>query len=189
MDILRPEMNLAIWDRRMPASLNRYLSRLASQAPFSVVVEDRIDRALQVLADRIPAGVVPDFMIDIRLLASAFATIAYTGGIVRVRLEAVTDQTCPRWHADAVGFRLLCTYRGSGTEWLPMAGGAAVARRLDSAALPCPPLRLATGAVAILKGEKHPDGEGSGCIHRSPAAGQARLLLCLDEPDQFPSDT
>jgi hypothetical protein len=53
---------------------------------------------------------------------------------INIRLTAVDGVTCPKWHADYVGLRLLCTYCGAGTlyvtndyvtrEWV--AGGAAV---------------------------------------------------------------
>ena len=108
---------------------------------------------------------------------------------MRIRLEAITGPACHRWHSDAVGLRLLCTYRGPGTEWLPIAGGARAARGIDPKALPCERGQVATGAVAILKGEGFRGNAGFGCIHRSPPAGpgeRARLLLCIDEPGRIP---
>lgn len=45
---------------------------------------------------------------------------AYPAGweAANLRLEAVTRVTCPRWHADHVGFRLLVTYSGPGTQYV-----------------------------------------------------------------------
>lgn len=184
MEIARPELNLAIWDRRTTAPVNRYLSRLTAHGSFVVTAEGDIGAVLDAVAAQLPIGVVPDFMLDVQTLSVAFAAIARTGDAVRLRLEATVEQTCPRWHADAVGLRLLCTYRGPGTEFLPLAGGAATARGLEpEAAAPCPRARIPTGAIAILKGELH--APGMGCIHRSPpaaATGKPRLLLCLDQP-------
>jgi len=37
---------------------------------------------------------------------------------VAVRLEVIRRAMCPRFHVDRTGIRLLCTYRGPGTEWL-----------------------------------------------------------------------
>jgi hypothetical protein len=48
-----------------------------------------------------------------------------------IRHETITDPACHRWHADAVGLLLLWTYRGPGTEGLPVAGSAAIARHLS----------------------------------------------------------
>jgi hypothetical protein len=188
-DVLRPEANLAIWHRGLPAALSGGLRQLAEAAPFTAVVEDEPDRAVDALAAKLPAAAPLDLLLDIRALAIVFAGIAETGGAVRIRLEAITGPGCHRWHADAVGLRLLCAYRGPGTEWLPIAGGARIARDLDPKALPCGRAQIATGAVAILKGEGYPGNAGFGCIHRSPPAGpgaRSRLLLCLDEPGRIP---
>lgn len=189
LDILRPAVNLAIWHRDLPGTFRIGLRSLVAAAPFTVVAEDLPDAAVDALAAKLPAATALDLLLDIRHLAELFATLAGTGGPVRIRLEAITGPACHRWHADAIGLRLLCTYRGAGTEWLPMAGGAQAARGLDPKALPGGRGRIAAGAVALLKGEGFAGNAGFGCIHRSPPAGpgeRARLLLCLDEPGRIP---
>lgn len=189
LDILRAEVNLAIWQRDLPASLARASRPLCDAAPFAAVAEDTPDAVLDALVAKLPAAASLDLLIDIQRLAVLFAAIADTGGTVRVRLEGISGPACHRWHADAVGLRLLCTYRGAGTEWLPMAGGGAAARELQGSALPCGRAVIATGAVAVLKGEGFPGNAGFGCIHRSPPAApgeRARLLLCIDEPGRIP---
>jgi hypothetical protein len=189
LDVLRPEVNLAVWHRALPEALTARLHPLTDAAPFTAVVEDEPERAVDALAAKLPAAAPLDLLLDIRRLALAFAAVADTGGAVRIRLEAITGPACHRWHADAVGLRLLCTYRGSGTEWLPISGGARAARGINPKALPCERGRVATGAAAILKGEGFAGNAGFGCIHRSPPAGpgeRARLLLCLDEPGRIP---
>ncbi|WP_270936957.1 DUF1826 domain-containing protein [Falsiroseomonas oryzae] len=188
-DVLRPEVNLAIWHRDLATALTAGLRPLADAAPFTAVAEDDPERAVEALAAKLPATAPLDLLLDICRLARTFAAIVDTGGAVRIRLEAITGPACHRWHADAVGLRLLCTYRGAGTEWLPIAGGARAARGIDPKALPCERSRVATGAAAILKGEGFRGNAGFGCIHRSPPAGpgeRARLLLCLDEPGRIP---
>ena len=35
-----------------------------------------------------------------------------------MKLEVIADTPCPRWHADHVGLRCLCTYIGEGTWWI-----------------------------------------------------------------------
>lgn len=37
---------------------------------------------------------------------------------VRAKLEVIIKQSCPRFHADTVGIRLLCTYAGPGTWYI-----------------------------------------------------------------------
>ena len=188
LTILRPEVNLALWHRPIPDGFTATLAPLLAHAPFCAEAEGVVGEATDTLAARLPCPAPLDLLLDIRRLAVAFSVLAEAQGRARLRLEAITGPGCPRWHADAVGLRMLCTYRGAGTQWLCREGGAAVARTL-----PPGPQRvagqIAPGTVAVLKGEGFPGNAGHGCIHRSPPAGtggQARLLLCIDEPGRIP---
>ena len=187
-EALRPGINLAIWHRPLPGTITRGLAPVMRHAPFCCTAEAAPADAVDLIADHLPAPVPVDMLMDIERLALIFAGLIQTE-TVGIRLEAITGPACHRWHADAVGLRLLTTYRGPGTEWLALGGGRETARGLNGG--PDAMLRAAipTGAVAILKGEGHPGNAGSGCIHRSPPAGpgnRARLLLCLDEPGRIP---
>jgi hypothetical protein len=107
-------------------------------------------------------------------------------------LEVLDDDGCRRFHCDYVGLRLLTTYFGPGTEWLP---DSAVNRE---ALVPSgvPPdeaneaivrdragiRRARPGDVIALKGEGWPGNAGRGAVHRSPAveaAGGRRLVFKL----------
>lgn len=106
---------------------------------------------------------------DIAALITRYAAI---GGWRRVeaRLDVTRGVPCPRFHVDRVASRLLCTYRGRGTQWLedpddPDAIG-----------------ELGTGDVAIMKGSVHADG-ATALPHRSPpwsGADGPRILLVVD---------
>jgi hypothetical protein len=37
---------------------------------------------------------------------------------VHAKLQIIEQQSCPNWHADTVGMRLLCTYAGPGTWYI-----------------------------------------------------------------------
>jgi hypothetical protein len=101
---------------------------------------------------------------------------------------------CPRFHVDHVICRLICTYFGSGTEWLPESSVTRSALGIidvkadfaDAIAhnQGCEPdiRTLREGSVGLLKGEKWPGNEGRGLVHRSPAASaeQSRLVVTLD---------
>lgn len=185
--VLRDGTNIAAWRRRLPIPLFAGLGPLLARGPFVAIAEDAPDAALQALSRQVPLTAL--LRADIRLLAASFT--ALTGqDRLRIRLEALRGRGCHRWHADAVGLRLLCTYAGPGTEWLDLPGGAALARRLDPAHLMMQPDSLATGDVAVLKGEAWPGNAGNGCIHRSPPNpddAPLRLVLCLDEAGRFPA--
>jgi hypothetical protein len=132
----------------------------------------------------------------LRDLAGLIELLALISGAPRmgVRLEEITRRMCPRFHVDRVPIRLVCTYRGPGTEWLPASGvnasalGRPLARPLadgDPAWLPgSPVLRAEPLDVALLKGELWPDRDARAlpAVHRSPALppGESRLVLTLD---------
>ncbi|WP_291295269.1 DUF1826 domain-containing protein [Elioraea sp.] len=178
-------VNLALWHRPAPSAARREAARLLARAPFCVTVEGRPGTLGAALSPEAPL-----LAADIARLAAAFA--AMTGTItVHGRLEALTDEGCRLFHADAVGLRLLCTYAGAGTEWVPehgiVRGGL---RRGDNAAVvPDRRLarRLAPFTVGVFKGDAFPGNAGRGLVHRSsPGSVRApRLLLCLDEPGRF----
>jgi hypothetical protein len=184
-----PGVTLALWQRPPRRAVRIEAARLLAHAPFSVSAEARAGCVASVLAASLPAA-TPALVADLGALAAAFAAVA---GVTRVhaRLEALTDEGCPLFHADHVGLRLLCTYAGRGTEWVPghavnRAGLGSgdnrriVARRADVR-------RLSSFWVGLFKGEAFPGNAGRGIVHRSsPATARApRLLLCLDEPGRF----
>lgn len=98
---------------------------------------------------------------------------------VGVRLEALDRAMCPGWHSDRTGIRLLCTYRGPGTEWLDDTG---IDRGRLRALQPMPPSdRAAAFDIVLLKGSLWQGNAGRGAIHRSPAPRDGiRYLLALD---------
>jgi hypothetical protein len=126
---------------------------------------------------------------DKQILRAGDVLIAASSG----SLEVVGKAMCPRLHVDRVGVRLLCTYRGPGTEWVD---DASVDRHFLGAASGGQPdetsgLLLAGHrvevippfAVALLKGSLWQGNDGRGIVHRSPgiAAEQApRVLLAMD---------
>ncbi len=102
--------------------------------------------------------------------------------IVSVKLERVSDDACRRLHHDYVAHRLVCTYRGPGTEWLPRAHEAALGDERD--AVPAAWLRpVPRFAAALFAGRLLPGA--TPVLHRSPpiaGTGQVRLVLTINEP-------
>lgn len=178
-------VNLALWHRPAPPAVRREAARLVAGAPFCVTAEGRP----AMLGDAL-APLAPMLAADIARLAAAFAAVAGTI-TVHGRLEALTDEGCRMFHADAVGLRLLCTYAGAGTEWVPEHGvvRGGLRRGDNAAAVPDRRLvrRLAPFTVGVFKGDAFPGNAGRGIVHRSaPGSARApRLLLCLDEPGRF----
>lgn len=116
---------------------------------------------------------------DVAALADIFAAQMKTP-FVRVRLEPVSTNACRRFHVDKLTARLICTYRGTGTQYGISTGGEAPQRVFT----------VPTGAPVMLTGTDWPGRLDSGLLHRSPpveASGETRLVLVLD-PIQEPED-
>jgi hypothetical protein len=92
---------------------------------------------------------------------------------LHLRLEVVRDDACRKFHLDRVTARLLCSYRGAGTEYGRAAAGGA----------PTEIRHMATGDVAIFRGSLWPGDAPVDLVHRSPplsGGSGVRLLLVLD---------
>ena len=178
LEILRPEVALAMWLRPAPIGAIRLTNPMLDTAPFHAIAEDAPDAAVDALLAALGRPVPTALAIDIAELANFFATITRRPS-VRLRLACVTGDSCRHFHQDAVGLRLLCTYRGAGTQWTMCGPNCRV------------PHRAPAWAVVMLKGSRHEPPPPPGCLHRSPPvsnlpeARRARLLLCIDEPGIF----
>ena len=116
---------------------------------------------------------------DIAALANIFAEVM-RARYLRLRLDVITTNACRKFHVDAVTARLVCTYRGTGTQYGTAAQGAD----------PQHILTLPTGSPVILRGTRWSEQPRSGLLHRSPpieGSGETRLLLVLD-PISDPED-
>jgi len=114
---------------------------------------------------------------------------------VALRITALDKAMCPRFHVDHVPARLVTTFQGAATDWLPhdeidrskLGHGSqgkpdeksGLIRDLNSIK------QLTCGDVALLKGERWEGNEGGGLVHRSPAieTNNPRLLLTMDFSD------
>ncbi len=168
-----PAIGLVLWHRPMRAPLSISVRALLALPPFSEITEGSPDIAVRQMLHALP-GAIGCLGADLARLVGHFAAV--TGQpTLRIRLEHVTDDACRKFHVDAVGLRLLCTYAGLGTEWIDPAGSVH---------------RMAPLQVGLFKGAAYPDN--APCIwHRSPPVAhrppsrRSRLLLCLDEPGVF----
>ncbi|MEM6945045.1 MAG: DUF1826 domain-containing protein, partial [Pseudomonadota bacterium] len=127
-----------------------------------------------------PSAPERDMLVDdTAALAAIFAEIM-RAPYLRLRYDVVTTNACEKFHLDAVVARLICTYRGTGTQYGISTDGAEPQRVLTAP----------TGAPIILRGAHWPDGLRSGLLHRSPpieGTGETRLVLVID-PITDPAD-
>ncbi len=115
---------------------------------------------------------------DAAELGALYADVAETKKI-RIRIEAIDDDGCSKFHCDNVTLRLLRTYVGPGAQWVPLD------RREDALRLQGlyegPVHSIPTGALAFFfPGALSPLG---GVAHRSPPienTGVRRLIIVID---------
>jgi hypothetical protein len=189
-EVLRDEVNLALWQRQLPPQISDFANALLAQGePLgqSMVLELaslESEPSLSGLVDgysNLPGQGA--FLQDVSWLVSAFACL-FDATRIGLRLRILDKAMCPRFHVDHVPVRLITSYAGVGSEWLEE--GVMARRRLgDPAAEPSDAAlikRAESGHVLLAKGEKWVGNEGGGLIHRSPQppAGERRLLLTLD---------
>lgn len=189
--VTAPGVELAIWRRRLPASLGRWLADV-DPACFPdgriLATPHDLPAAIDLLVETsaLPAGPERQALADdVFALARSFASILGAEA-VDIRLEALAHDACWRFHRDHVSARLVTTYVGPGTEWVhPAEATRAIEQQKDYAG---PLERLAAGDVALFRG-CHPGtpfhGPDQGIVHRSPpiaGSGLTRLFLCLNLP-------
>ncbi|MEO9971651.1 MAG: DUF1826 domain-containing protein [Hyphomonadaceae bacterium] len=103
---------------------------------------------------------------DARQCLNAFEA-EFSGSLYRLRLEAVSDDACRKFHQDGTFQRLIITYRGNGTVWRDVNIGA------DQQAIEM--------ECVLLRGKRA--GRDPQILHRSPVfmSGQIpRLIMVVD---------
>ena len=195
-EIYQPSINLAIWQRQLNSNVSHYvqwlvnntiISGIRSVAPLHEVKNEILSR----LPDHI--GLVA-FADDVYLLAEMFVDL-FNLDTVGIRLNILDKTMCPRFHTDNLPCRLISTYIGHATEWLPnyavdrsqLGHGAGGLPDKTSGIYTHPESiqQLNAGDVALMKGSGWDGSEDLAIVHRSPelSTGEKRLILTLDFAD------
>ena len=176
-----PDCAAAIWRRRPLPGFQSWIDGLDPEVlPKARVIlrpEAVRDAASQVCdASGTPVGPERDRLVDdIAALADIFAGLMRARWL-RLRLDVVTTNACRTFHIDAVTARLVCTYRGVGTQY-GISNDGGEPRRIFT---------VPTGAPILLRGTRWPERPRAGLLHRSPpieGTGETRLVLVLDPVD------
>lgn len=185
-EIFREEVNLVVWERSLQDECREFAQKFSREAGayerfVGLEADETVDQILPDWALDFPGARV--WLADVQQLVEMYRCL-FEPAAVGVRLHVLAETMCPRFHTDRVPARLLVTYAGRGTEWLPE---QQVTRAEDSGRLPEQTVSasdiqvMPTGAVSLLKGEAWIGNEGRGLVHRSPAPGdRPRLVLGLD---------
>lgn len=188
--IFEDDINIAIMRRRLPGEIQDGVkAQLQTERALSFSWLGPTGDALRTeLVQQLHAPDACDDLIeDIVTLADAMACLFDTD-TVGLRLRRLESAMCPRFHCDKLPVRLVTTYHGLGSEWLPewavnrQGLGAPGLGKPDIISDPSAVQRLGVGDLALLKGSGWIGNEEHGLVHRSPnpPAGSRRLLLTLD---------
>ncbi|MDC3958799.1 DUF1826 domain-containing protein [Polyangium jinanense] len=188
-----PSVNVAIWARLLPPDLGPEIAARASRKDDFEGIFDAAEIKEGRLFD--PADEASPLRADVGRLLQLFAALS---GVPRIQVffGAVRNDQCRKFHVDYVRLRLVTTYLGPGTEWLPE---DAVCREELDLAPPSPAeanrrivrdaskiRRANAGDVVLLKGERYPDHERA-AVHRSPPIqelGLTRVVLVATTYDK-----
>ncbi len=177
-EIRSPGRAAVLWRRPPPPGVPDWLARLSPDRLPAMRTVLRPEEAAATLQAACDAAGTPDgperarLIADIADLAECFAAVM-RAPLLQLRLDVVTTDACRRFHIDAVTARLLCTFRGTGTQFGIAADGQ------DPDVIDTAPM----GAVLVLRGSLWPTVPPAGLRHRSPpiaGSGETRLLLVLD---------
>ena len=191
-DVYQEHTNIAIWERELSATLKDSVEDvLTSNNGFETAMTVTPQCALSSISEALGTTTRSELSKNIAELVDMFCCLfdlKRTG----LRLAALNRAMCPRFHVDRVPCRLITTYQGVATEWLPhqvvdrskLGLGSNGQSDLDSGLFKHQGdiQQLNCGDVALLKGELWEGNENAGLVHRSPTvpAGESRLLLTLD---------
>ena len=170
-----------IWRRRVHKRMQSWLDTLpADQLPTGRIVLP-VSQVRSAVTELMNISEMPDcaerklLLDDICLLAHEFDEL-FAPAYLRLRFDVVTTNKCPKFHIDHVAARLLCTYRGVGTEY----------SFLDDQKRPAEIFTTPNCAVIVLRGAKWPTDRANNLVHRSPEindVNETRLLLVIDLVD------
>jgi len=168
----------ALWQRTPLQGFQRWINGLpADKLPKTRVLLQPSDvpEVVSIACDTsgMPDGPERVLLIDdVSALALEFAEIMKTS-VLRLRLDVVLSNMCSQFHRDATVARLICTYRGTGTQYGVSEDGLE----------PSQILTVPTGSPIILRGSDWADSHAPLLLHRSPpiaGTGETRLLLVID---------
>lgn len=190
--IYQQDINMVIWQRELSASLqNAVKDFLASNPPAQMEVTVTPQSALSSMSETLGMMNQPALSANIAELVGMFCSV-FELKRAKLSLKVLDQAMCPKFHVDRIPCRLLTTYQGVATEWLPhhvvdrtKLGRGSHGQSDEQSGLfqsPNDIQQLNCGDVALLKGELWQGNQNAGLVHRSPVlpSSERRLLLKLD---------
>ncbi|WP_261882898.1 DUF1826 domain-containing protein [Vibrio pelagius] len=190
-DIYQDHLNMVVWERAFSEELTQAIDEFISNNPdFSKSVNVSSESAYQELQKSLD-DLPPTLVQNIAELVDMFCCL-FDLKDAGVRLATLNSAMCPRFHVDRVPCRLVTTFHGTATQWLP--NHVLDRSKLGHGSNGQPDhlsglyqdesdvQQLSCGDVALLKGGAWIGNEETALVHRSPmiSAQENRLLLTID---------
>lgn len=186
-DIYHDNINIAVWQRDLTKELSDAANSVLEENPkLNLTVCSKPQQTYSTIKSELGktehSHIISE---DIALLVDMFCFL-FDIDKAGIRLTALEKAMCPKFHVDRVPCRLVTTYQGATTQWLPneVADRSKLSSHNNHGLIEkeqdiC---SLNEGDVSLLKGEFWQGNEGLGIIHRSPKvpAGKIRLFMSLD---------
>lgn len=188
-----PAVNVAVWKRGVRPDLDAESSAWAKHKhEIETIIDANHPFSDSILSD-LPAGSA--LLADVGFLLKVFSSLSKAPRI-QLFFGAVHNDQCRKFHQDYVRLRLIHTYVGPGTEWVPDKSVCREALDQDCSSVAEANRRIVPdakaiqhtqpGEVIVLKGTRYPGNE-RGAIHRSPPIaylGLTRIVLVLTTYDK-----
>ena len=188
--IFEDACNIAILKRGLPADLALSAqAQCQTQRPWQYSWLGSPDEAfIADLRRQLPAPEAATPLLDDMLILAEAIAFLFDTTTVGIRLRLLNNAMCPRFHCDNLPVRMVTTYHGPGSEWLPeyavnRAGlGAPTPKRPEIVTDDSAIQHLAAGDIGLIKGSGWEGSEENGLVHRSPSMkeGEKRLLMTID---------
>lgn len=192
--IVKPDINFAIWQRNISSFLDNWTREINWHKTETLEGEIDID-SLEEFEDDLfselskwrkglpdmTRWIAQDMALNVKLFMQTTSKKR-----VFIKIEPVSSDMCRLFHVDNNDLRMLCTYVGQGTLWLPNNNAnrkfLGKGNNQDIVIEPLNIFQAQKLDVLILKGELYPENKVGGAIHKSPPLkqGERRLLLKID---------
>jgi len=194
-ELATPSVGIVTWSRGCPADVESSLLLWGRTAEPDF--EQRISTDSYSLASAfrgLDEATRAWMLEDVALLIAHFSAVAQTTEL-KMAFGPIRSDRCRKFHRDNLRHRLVCTYAGPGTEWVP-------GESVNESVLRRPPIcpeeanrkivrhpdavqRASAADVLMMKGGRHPDG--TRIVHRSPPIerfGATRVVLVLSTVEE-----
>jgi hypothetical protein len=180
---MEPGCHLALWQRQLAPEVVRRLDRV----PYEALPSARLRVNPENVGRRLEAALLASPLDDAALRAALAHDMAHLVMLfanatasqeAEVRIEAVRGDACRRYHAGVTHARLVTTYMGPGTVWVPPEHAEDAVRLQDEYSGPIS--QMPRFSVGMFGGSA---GPGGGLVHRSPriaGTGKFRLFFCVN---------